>query len=87
MGCYLDDGTTRAPTGASFQDRGMTQTMCQGMCAGYLYSATEFGINCYCGNTPVRSVKCTDSECSIEFGGDGNAVCGGSYRMTLSSAV
>lgn len=44
-GCVLEGttGTRRSLTGASFTLTTMTPTVCQGLCAGYLYAGTEYG--------------------------------------------
>lgn len=86
-GCYLDDGVTRTLSGPVFQDYDMTQAKCEGLCTGYAYAGTEFSINCYCGNALTRSIQRPAAECNSPCGGDSGAVCGGNYRLTLSSTT
>ncbi|KIY62070.1 glycoside hydrolase family 71 protein [Cylindrobasidium torrendii FP15055 ss-10] len=89
LGC-VDEGSTgsrRALTGASFSEGGMTPSRCNTLCAAYTYAGTEYGTECYCGNTIQNngaSGKAIDSSrCDSKCGGDSSLTCGGTWTMSV----
>lgn len=49
--CYTDKTTSRVLTGSTYFDDSLTNEKCATACAGFKYFGTEYGRECYCGNT------------------------------------
>ncbi|KAF5353434.1 hypothetical protein D9756_008033 [Leucocoprinus leucothites] len=75
LGCYVDSGSRFLKE--SIPSHGeMTTTMCTTHCAslGYNYAATEYGVECHCGNFVEKTsdgagVSVDENECDIPCGG------------------
>ncbi|THU87877.1 copper radical oxidase [Dendrothele bispora CBS 962.96] len=88
-GCFTDvvNGVRALPWQIIWEGNN-TAVACMNQCAafGYPVSATEFGQECYCGDTEDLtengSTKGADSECTIQCPGDPIHICGGVQRMT-----
>ncbi|KAI0911180.1 heme peroxidase [Ustulina deusta] len=74
----------RALSGASYVYDGMTLESCMTNCTGYFYWGTEYGRECYCGNTVhASSTNVTLDECNIVCSGDETEYCGAGDRLEL----
>jgi len=83
IGCY-EELPTRALTGGTFPNDAMTLELCATSCHGFTYFATEYGRECYCGNSiDPRSNKTVDSQCNMPCGGDQFEYCGASNRLEM----
>jgi hypothetical protein len=86
-GCY-EDNIGRVLTGDILPNLGpMTNDKCVANCVGKGFSiaATEYGGQCYCGNSLVGSSKLAESECSVACEGNSKEVCGGSWALSVYS--
>ncbi|KAI1423013.1 hypothetical protein F5Y12DRAFT_716792 [Xylaria sp. FL1777] len=83
IGCY-EELPTRALTGGVFPNDSMTLELCASNCAGYTYFATEYGRECYCGQSiDPRSNVTVDADCNMVCAGDETEYCGGSDRLEM----
>ena len=83
--CYSDPVTPRALSNrAAFPDP-VTNPVCVTYCdtKGFKFAATEYGNECFCGNTLVGSTKTAITDCNMNCEGDATQKCGGPKRMTL----
>lgn len=98
VGCATDNynNTGRTLTGASLSQLNMSSSICQNFCAtaqggrGWQYWGTEYGSECYCGNTlsgtnflttPTTSI--TNATCNKRCTGVGDEICGGPNALSL----
>ncbi|KAL2060629.1 hypothetical protein VTL71DRAFT_9270 [Oculimacula yallundae] len=84
VGCYTD--TTNARTlSASYNIAGNTNEKCQAACqaGGFKYSGTEFGNQCFCGNSIAPTGQVT-GDCLTPCQGDATSKCGGINRLSLN---
>ena len=66
----------------------MTPTLCIDSCSaqGYILAGVQNGGECHCGNTdPQISKFAPEKECNKACAGDGNLICGGSWRLSVFS--
>ncbi|RDL41181.1 uncharacterized protein BP5553_01160 [Venustampulla echinocandica] len=88
-GCYEDDtGANRVLKGVEFADVGqhsVTNTKCVDYCGkrGFSMAGTEYGGQCFCGNSLVKTTKIDDSRCSMPCEGDKSQVCGGAKALSI----
>ncbi|TGJ86013.1 hypothetical protein E0Z10_g2742 [Xylaria hypoxylon] len=83
VGCY-EELPSRALTGGVFPSEAMTLELCASNCDGFTYFATEYGRECYCGQSiDSRSNVTDDSDCSMVCAGDDTEYCGGSDRLEM----
>jgi hypothetical protein len=86
-GCYTGAaGNQRTVTGYSFATDDMTVEKCAAACLqrGFALSGTEFGRECYCGQSVSNgTTKVDDSECSQRCAGETSEYCGASGRITV----
>jgi hypothetical protein len=90
LGCYIDSPERILPTQTADAFTCLTREYCASLCAsiGAPVSGGEFASQCFCGpSLPSSAVKVADSECNMACSGDSNATCGGSYRISVSSAI
>jgi hypothetical protein len=90
LGCYVDSPDRLLPTQTADAFACLTREYCADLCAsvGAPVSGGEFGGQCFCGpSLPSSAVKASESECNMACTGDAHAACGGSYRISVSSAV
>ncbi|KAI1663060.1 heme peroxidase [Daldinia decipiens] len=84
VGCYNEIPGGRALTGAAYADDTMTLEICATDCAGFEYWATEYGRECYCGNTiDSLSTPAPDADCQMVCAGDRYEYCGAGNRLEL----
>ncbi|XP_076113657.1 uncharacterized protein LOC143081883 [Mytilus galloprovincialis] len=53
---------------------------------GYMYSGTQYGFECYCGDDPYQHCPdkyVQDYDCDMECYGDSGQMCGGFWRMSV----
>ncbi|KAI1169114.1 hypothetical protein F5B18DRAFT_9053 [Nemania serpens] len=83
IGCY-DELPSRALTGGIFPSDSMTLELCASNCDGFTYFATEYGRECYCGQSiDARSNVTDDVDCNMSCAGDETEYCGGSDRLEM----
>jgi hypothetical protein len=90
LGCYVDSPDRLLPTQTADAFTCLTREYCASLCAsvGAPVSGGEFAGQCFCGpSLPPSAVKAPDSECNMACSGDAQTMCGGSYRISVSSAV
>jgi hypothetical protein len=87
VGCWAEGSGVRALSATSYEsDAGMTLEACASFCSGYGYFATEFAIQCYCGDTlAASSANASLADCSMPCSGDAAEYCGGPDRLELYS--
>lgn len=87
-GCYSDDISNRALTGAEFVNLGIgavTSTGCADYCEknGFSFAGTEYAGECFCGNNLTGSSKLADDKCNMKCDGDSSQTCGGSSALSI----
>ncbi len=88
VGCQTEGTGVRALGGATFAYDEMTLESCMGNCTGFDYFATEYGRECYCGNTlEASSSPAAAEDCSMVCGGDPTEFCGNGNRLELYSTT
>ncbi|KAM0285986.1 hypothetical protein ACHAQH_001175 [Verticillium albo-atrum] len=84
VSCWSEPPAARALTGASFAYDGMTLESCLSNCTGFDYWGTEYGRECYCGDTlHSGSAAAPLADCGMPCSGDGTQYCGGGNRIEL----
>jgi hypothetical protein len=85
VGCQTEGTAGRALSGKeAYADDAMTLELCAAYCAGFTYFGTEYGRECYCGNSlNAGSVSAPVTECSMTCGGDPYEYCGAGNRLEL----
>ncbi|KAI1839981.1 hypothetical protein JX265_013597 [Neoarthrinium moseri] len=84
VGCYSDSTTARTLS-VSYNIAGVTNDNCKATCEanGYKYAATEYGTQCFCGNSIQNGASAVGAGCNIACAGDSTTYCGGSNAMSL----
>ncbi|KXT12676.1 hypothetical protein AC579_3275 [Pseudocercospora musae] len=63
-----------------------TNKACSDFCVGHKYFATEYGSECYCGDTLEPGCEeVADGRCKMKCSGNELAICGGSNGLSLYS--
>lgn len=84
VSCWTEGTGARALSGASFAYDEMTLESCMANCTGFDYWGTEYGRECYCGNSlHSTSREAPDAECNMICGGDPTEFCGAGNRIEL----
>jgi len=86
-GCYKDDGS-RVLQGEHLPKLGpMTNQKCVTHCQsqGFSVSGTEYGSQCFCGNSIQGPEKLDESSCDMACDGDSTDTCGGSWALSVYS--
>lgn len=88
QGCGADNYYSRALTGASTSQVGMTNEQCVKFCGdkGFSIAGTEYSKECYCSNsipTAAQPVAGVVGNCNMPCSGDTNEFCGGSSLLSL----
>ncbi|KAI0398059.1 heme peroxidase [Xylariaceae sp. FL0594] len=74
----------RALGDTSYVYDGMTLESCMKNCTGFYYWGTEYGRECYCGNSVhTNSTNTTLTECNVACSGDATEYCGAGNRVEL----
>lgn len=84
VSCWTEATGARALKGAAFAYDGMTLESCAANCTGFAYWATEYGRECYCGNSlDSTSASAPLADCNMVCGGDATEYCGAGNRLEL----
>ncbi|ESZ92207.1 hypothetical protein SBOR_7416 [Sclerotinia borealis F-4128] len=86
-GCYADQEPTRALSGIKFANIGLgavSNTACVSYCStqGYSVAGTEYGGQCFCGDS-VPSKVLDKSLCAMACDGDEGETCGGGLALSV----
>ncbi|KAI9158687.1 WSC domain-containing protein [Paramyrothecium foliicola] len=88
VSCWSEGAATRALSGDSYVDAEMTLEKCEEFCSDYVYWGTEFGQECYCGNSLSSSSDAVPiDDCNMACGGDASQYCGAGNRLELYSTT
>ena len=88
VNCYTEGTGVRALSGAAFAYDEMTLESCMANCTGFDYWATEYGRECYCGNSlHSSSTEAPAGDCNMVCGGDPTEFCGNGNRLELYSTT
>ncbi|KAL7410783.1 glycosyl hydrolase family 71-domain-containing protein [Mrakia frigida] len=82
LGCYADYSTNRQLSGSISSSYSMTTELCTTTCfnAGFTYAGTQYGAQCYCGNTMPST---TSTACLSACAGNSAQICGGAYALSV----
>ena len=85
QGCYTDLTPNRNVRSLAHWGSGESSTLCANNCysSGYSISGTEYGGQCFCGNTITSSTKEADSDCSMACTGASSETCGGASKLSV----
>ncbi|CAM9199998.1 unnamed protein product [Ectocarpus sp. 12 AP-2014] len=81
LGCYGDSQTARVFS-VTTDSESMTSAFCASFCADYAYYGTQYGAECWCGNSGFDTYG-ESTDCSIACSGDANETCGGFNAMSI----
>jgi hypothetical protein len=85
-GCQTEATNMRALSSASTASDSMTLELCESFCSGYTYWGTEYGRECYCGNSfNAGSVNASANDCSFLCPGNNLEYCGAGNRLSCYS--
>jgi hypothetical protein len=88
VSCWTEGTTGRALTGPNFAYDGMTLETCMSNCTGFDYWGTEYGRECYCGNSlSSNSAAAPLGDCNMVCSGDSTQYCGAGNRLELYSTT
>ncbi len=84
LGCFIDK-EERDIKGSFARTKTMTTDACVSQCrtGGYKIAATQYGEQCFCGNTYGTFGRASDADCSIPCAGDQSQRCGGGWRNSI----
>ena len=84
VGCQTEATASRALSGFSYADDAMTLESCAAFCGGSTFFGTEYGRECFCGNTlGAGSSPTAQSDCSMTCAGNAFEYCGAGNRLEL----
>lgn len=83
LNCMTEATDGRALNENSYADDNMTLESCAKFCSGFTYFGTEYGRECYCGNTfrAGSVVAANQGDCNMVCAGDKFEICGGGSRL------
>ncbi|KAH7376045.1 WSC domain-containing protein [Plectosphaerella cucumerina] len=85
-GCRTEGTGIRALNGRTTAADTMTLETCQTFCAGFTYFGTEYGRECYCGNSfGTGSTSAPASDCNMRCAGNAGQYCGAGNRLSVYS--
>ncbi|KAL7925365.1 heme peroxidase [Trichoderma austrokoningii] len=88
VSCWTEGDAVRALGGNSYANDSMTLESCMDYCSSYVYWGTEYGRECYCGNTLAKSSEAAPiDQCNMVCAGDGSEFCGAGNRLELYSTT
>ncbi|KAK5993286.1 WSC domain-containing protein [Cladobotryum mycophilum] len=88
VSCWSEGDGVRALNGIFYANDTLTLESCEDYCKDYVYWGTEYGRECYCGNTLAKSSKEAPLEdCNMVCGGDASEYCGAGNRLELYSTT
>ncbi|KAK6066430.1 WSC domain-containing protein [Seiridium cupressi] len=84
VGCKAEGAGNRALGAAAYAYDGMTLDKCMSNCTGYSYWGTEYGRECYCGDSiGSGSSDAPLAECNMACSGDSTEYCGAGNRIEV----
>ncbi|CAI4210256.1 unnamed protein product [Parascedosporium putredinis] len=84
VGCWKEGRGSRAMDARATASVDMTLTKCKEFCNGYEYFGTEYGRECYCGDSlHETSEEAPAEDCSMVCSGDEYQYCGAGNRLEL----
>lgn len=84
VGCQTEGNGTRALNGPTTAGGEMTNKACADFCKDYKYFGTEYGSECYCGNTlDTSSKEAPVTECRMLCSGSNLEYCGAGNRLSV----
>ncbi|KAL2266404.1 hypothetical protein VTJ83DRAFT_5756 [Remersonia thermophila] len=88
VSCWTEGSGVRALSEAAFAYDEMTLESCMNNCTGYTYWATEYGRECFCGNSlHPSSSEAPLADCNMPCAGDPFEYCGAGNRLQLYSTT
>ncbi|KAK6076275.1 glyoxal oxidase precursor [Seiridium cupressi] len=82
--CYTEATSGRALAGKATSSNAMSLEYCASFCASYQYFGTEYGAECYCGNSfGTGANRMSDSDCNMLCANDASEFCGAGSRLTV----
>ncbi|KAN0090569.1 WSC domain containing protein [Hyaloscypha variabilis] len=88
LGCQTEGTLTRALSAYMTAYDSMTLESCSVDCTGYTYFGTEYGRECYCGNSfSAGSVPAPQDECTYPCAGNDAEICGAGLRLSVYSTT
>lgn len=84
LGCFIDK-EDRDIEGSLTRTKTMTTEACVSECrlTGYKIAATQYGEQCFCGNSHGDYGRTSDAECSFPCAGNTSQKCGGGWRNSV----
>lgn len=83
-GCHTEATNARALAGAASSGADMTLEKCAAACDGFKYFGTEYGQECYCGNSFGTGSQVADAgDCSMTCAGNSKEFCGAGNRLSV----
>lgn len=87
LGCRTDSVSSRVLTGAYTGGVDMTLEACATYCASFEYFGTEYGQECFCGNTlAATSATAGETDCNMACLGNKQELCGAGDRLSVYKA-
>ncbi|KAF2816734.1 WSC-domain-containing protein, partial [Mytilinidion resinicola] len=84
LSCHTDDVGNRALDAQYLFDNSMTVEKCAAFCANYTYFGTEYGTECYCGDSFVNPTSvASEGDCSFLCPGNSDEFCGAGDRLSV----
>ncbi len=84
LGCHADSVASRSLTGRYIGTDKMDLETCAEFCDGFEYFGTEYGKECFCGDTLApTSDEADDGDCQMACAGDGKEACGAGGRLSV----
>lgn len=84
LGCFIDN-EERDIKGSFLRTKTMTNEACISTCQeqGYKIAGTQYGEQCFCGNSYGKFNRASDADCSAKCAGDDSQYCGGGWRNSV----
>jgi len=84
LGCFVDNAE-RDIKGSFLRTKTMTNEICIKTCQeqGYKIAGTQYGEQCFCGNSFGDLGRASDADCSSKCAGDDAEYCGGGWRNSV----
>lgn len=83
-GCRSEPSGARALSDKATAGSGMTNAVCADFCKDYEFFGTEYGNECFCGNSlPEESKKTPAGECNMLCSGSVVEYCGAGNRLSV----
>lgn len=84
LGCFIDK-EERDIVGSFIRTKTMTTEACVSECRvnGYKIAATQYGEQCFCGNSYGKYNRASDADCSTKCAGNDSQRCGGGWRNSV----